>query len=120
MIIRYADRLYCKLIRAAPDAHAGELYEQIEAYKGLPLEQARSYAAEIVLILEYLASQQVFSLASHMHALYGSVHAGGGCTLFVCSGAAATSACTIPGCDWSIMQESKRARLGLLICLLTA
>ncbi|GIL60087.1 hypothetical protein Vafri_14743 [Volvox africanus] len=37
----------------------GELYEQINKRGGLPLEAVRFYAAEVVLILQYLRSAQV-------------------------------------------------------------
>ena len=37
---------------------AGELYDQIQARERLPLEVARIYAAEVVLMLEYLRQEQ--------------------------------------------------------------
>lgn len=39
--------------------HAGELYEQIQRKGTLVVEEARFYAAEVVLVLEYLRKQQV-------------------------------------------------------------
>ena len=38
---------------------AGELHDQLQRRGKLPLEDARFYAAEIVLILEYLQGQKV-------------------------------------------------------------
>lgn len=40
-------------------ACAGELFDQIDRKGRLPLDQAQTYAAEIVLILEYLRKMQV-------------------------------------------------------------
>ena len=40
-------------------ALAGELFDQINRKQKLPLHDAQFYAAEIVLILEYLRTKQV-------------------------------------------------------------
>jgi 3-phosphoinositide dependent protein kinase-1 len=48
-----------KLYMAMDLYKAGDLFEQLQLRKPLPLDDARFYAAEVVLILEYLRSQRV-------------------------------------------------------------
>ena len=47
----------------SPDA-AGELYDQIRVAGRLPLARARFYAAEVVLMLEYLQARLKPTLSS--------------------------------------------------------
>jgi serine/threonine protein kinase len=48
-----------KLYMALEVCPNGDLYEQIDARQPLPLEDVRFYAAEMVLILQYLREKKV-------------------------------------------------------------
>ena len=57
-----------KLYMAMEPCPLGDLYQQLEVRKTLPLEHARVYAAEMVLMLEYLRRERVVFRFAASHA----------------------------------------------------